>query len=139
MFSDSLEADRVNYMAVPEPKIGEAGRYTAKIRYGHKGTACTVTRVGEDRIRCDFDEPVRAVTPGQAVVFYRDGLRGGRRDNLMISDCHMHTRFSSDSDAPLEEMAEQALKLGMKRICVTDHYDMEYPGGEFSLDTGLLI
>ena len=23
----------------------------------------------------------------------------------------------------------------MKRICVTDHYDMEYPGGEFSLDT----
>lgn len=53
----------------------------------------------------------------------------------MISDCHMHTRFSSDSDAPLEEMAEQALKLGMKRICVTDHYDMEYPGGEFSLDT----
>ena len=47
VFSDSLEADRVNYMAVPEPKIGEAGRYTAKIRYGHKGTACTVTRVGE--------------------------------------------------------------------------------------------
>lgn len=72
VFSDSLEADRVNYMAVPEPKIGEAGRYTAKIRYGHKGTACAVTRVGEDRIRCDFDEPVRAVTPGQAVVFYRD-------------------------------------------------------------------
>ncbi len=53
----------------------------------------------------------------------------------MISDCHMHTRFSTDSDAPLEKMAEQALKLGMKRICVTDHYDMEYPGGEFSLDT----
>ena len=77
VFSDSLEADRVNYMAVPEPKIGEAGRYTAKIRYGHKGTACTVTRVGEDRIRCDFDEPVRAVTPGQAVVFYRDGCVAG--------------------------------------------------------------
>ena len=68
VFSDSLEADRV---------IGEAGRYTAKIRYGHKGTACTVTRVGEDRIRCDFDEPVRAVTPGQAVVFYRDGCVAG--------------------------------------------------------------
>ena len=77
VFSDSLEADRVNYMAVPEPKIGEAGRYTVKIRYGHKGTACTVTRVGEDRIRCDFDEPVRAVTPGQAVVFYRDGCVAG--------------------------------------------------------------
>ena len=36
----------MNYMAVPEPKIGEAGRYTAKIRYGHKGTACTVTPGG---------------------------------------------------------------------------------------------
>lgn len=77
VFSDSLEADQVNYMAVPEPAVGESGRYTAKIRYGHRGAACTVTRVGEDRIRCEFDEPVRAVTPGQAVVFYRDGCVAG--------------------------------------------------------------
>ncbi len=36
-------------------------------------------RIGPDRLRVTFDEPVRAVTPGQAVVFY-DGeyvLGGG--------------------------------------------------------------
>ena len=77
IFSGSLEADCVNYMAVEEPEIGESGRYVAKIRYGHRGTDCTVTRVGADRIRCEFDQPVRAVTPGQAVVFYRDDCVAG--------------------------------------------------------------
>lgn len=33
---------------------------------------------GEDRVRVEFDEPVRAVTPGQAVVFYDgDYVLGG--------------------------------------------------------------
>ena len=53
----------------------------------------------------------------------------------MIADCHMHTGFSSDSDAAPEAMAAQAVKLGMERICITDHFDMDYPGGEFQLDT----
>jgi tRNA-specific 2-thiouridylase len=35
-------------------------------------------RIGEDEMRCVFDEPVRAVTPGQAVVFYEnDYVFGG--------------------------------------------------------------
>ena len=40
---------------------------------------CTVERTGEDEIVCTFDEPIRAATPGQAVVLY-DGeyvLGGG--------------------------------------------------------------
>ena len=53
----------------------------------------------------------------------------------MIADCHMHTGFSSDSDAAPEAMAAQAVKLGMERICITDHFDMHSPGGEFLLDT----
>lgn len=53
----------------------------------------------------------------------------------MISDCHLHTCFSSDSDAGADCMARQAAGLGMERICVTDHFDMDYPGGEFYLDT----
>ena len=77
VFSRSLEADHVNYMAVPELKDGESIRCTAKIRYGHKGSPCTVTCIGKDRIRCEFDEPVRAVTPGQAVVFYQDEFVAG--------------------------------------------------------------
>ena len=73
----TLKANRVNFMAVedlPEPK-----RVFAKIRYNHKGAWCTVEKTGEDEITCTFEEPQRAVTPGQAVVLY-DGeyvLGGG--------------------------------------------------------------
>ena len=54
----------------------------------------------------------------------------------MTADCHLHTKFSDDSDTLPEAMAERALALGMSEICITDHYDMDFPGGEFSLDTG---
>ncbi len=77
VFSGILEADRVNYMGVPELEMGESIVCTAKIRYGHKGAPCVVTRTGQDRIRCEFWEPVRAVTPGQAVVFYQEDFVAG--------------------------------------------------------------
>ena len=48
---------------------GEA-RVTAKIRYSHKGAPCLIRELGDGRVECVFDEPQRAVTPGQAVVFY---------------------------------------------------------------------
>lgn len=73
----TLKANRVNFMSVedlPEPKT-----VFAKIRYNHKGAWCTVEKTGEDEITCTFEEPQRAVTPGQAVVLY-DGeyvLGGG--------------------------------------------------------------
>lgn len=53
----------------------------------------------------------------------------------MIADSHIHTSFSTDSAAPMEEMVKKAADLGMKSICLTDHYDMDYPTGEFQLDT----
>lgn len=53
----------------------------------------------------------------------------------MIADCHMHTRFSTDSNTPVHEQIERAISLGMDHICITDHMDMDYPGGEFQLDT----
>ena len=37
----------------------------------------------------------------------------------MIADCHMHTWFSSDSEARPEDMIEQAFRLGMKELCIT--------------------
>ena len=50
----------------------------AKIRYSHKGAPCKIRRIGEDMVECRFDEPVRAATPGQAVVFYQgDHVAGG--------------------------------------------------------------
>jgi tRNA-specific 2-thiouridylase len=62
-----LVADNVNYMA--EENIDENKLYIAKIRYNHKGTPCHVKKI-DDKIECYFTEPVRAVTPGQAVVVY---------------------------------------------------------------------
>ncbi len=68
VFSRTLRADHLNWMAAERPR-GER-RFLAKIRYAHAGAMCTVRMTGEDEAECTFDEPVRAVTPGQAVVFY---------------------------------------------------------------------
>ena len=43
---------------------------TAKFRYRQKDTKVYVQRENENSIRVTFAEPVRAITPGQAVVFY---------------------------------------------------------------------
>ena len=68
VFSTTLRANRLNWMSIPE--LDGERRFLAKIRYNHSGAMCTVRMVGEDEVECVFDEPVRAVTPGQAVVFY---------------------------------------------------------------------
>lgn len=46
---------------------------------------------------------------------------------MIIADYHVHSSFSSDSDTPVEAMIEQAISLGMKRICFTDHMDLDFP------------
>ena len=77
VLTDTLRADRLNFMAIPDLK-GERDA-VARIRYNHRGASCTIRRTGEDEVSVRFHEPVRAVTPGQAVVFY-DGemvLGGG--------------------------------------------------------------
>ncbi len=69
VFSRTLRFNRINWMAV-DGLHGEERRFTAKIRYGHKGAPCTVREIGSDLAECVFDEPQRAITPGQAVVLY---------------------------------------------------------------------
>lgn len=60
------------------PTLRSRVRLKAKIRYSHAGSCCTVRRTGADEICCEFEEPVRAVTPGQAVVLYDgDYVAGG--------------------------------------------------------------
>lgn len=68
VFTNRLVAGNVNYMAAPDFNDGD--RIFAKIRYNHAGAWCTVKKLDGGNIECIFDEPVRAVTPGQAVVFY---------------------------------------------------------------------
>lgn len=45
----------------------------------------------------------------------------------MLWDTHMHTHFSTDSQAAPAAMAEAALRLGLEGICITDHMDYDYP------------
>lgn len=70
VFSTELVADNVNYMGVDHIEDGDC--FIGKIRYGHRGTPCKIFVISEQKIRVEFDEPVRAVTPGQAVVLYKD-------------------------------------------------------------------
>lgn len=47
--------------------------------------------------------------------------------NSALWDVHMHSQFSGDSDAPLEDMVAAAQKNGLSGICFTDHLDIDYP------------
>lgn len=76
VFTNVLYAEHLNFMSIPD--IETEAHLLAKIRYSHAGSPCKVIREGEDWVRCEFEEPVRAVTPGQAVVFYDgDYVAGG--------------------------------------------------------------
>ncbi|MDF2542073.1 MAG: hypothetical protein K0S47_1791 [Herbinix sp.] len=46
---------------------------------------------------------------------------------MIIADYHVHSNFSSDSTAPMEDMIDKALALGLKKLCFTDHMDIDYP------------
>lgn len=76
IFRKRLLADHITFMSVPE--IRGKMRARAKIRYNHSGAECVLCRVGQDLIEVIFDSPQRAITPGQAVVFYDgDYVLGG--------------------------------------------------------------
>lgn len=46
---------------------------------------------------------------------------------MIIADYHTHTAFSDDSEATPRAMADQAVALGLKMLCITDHMDYLYP------------
>ena len=74
--SDVVRCNKLNWMALAG--VGEEEiSVNAKIRYSHKGAPCKIRRIGEDMVECRFEEPVRAATPGQAVVFYQDDYVAG--------------------------------------------------------------
>ena len=76
LFTATLIADRLNWIALPglEAPI----RVTAKTRYSQREAAAVVEPLPEGRVRVTFEEPQRAITAGQAVVFYNgEAVVGG--------------------------------------------------------------
>lgn len=68
LLSKSLTASGINLIACE--RISSPLRLRAKVRYKQREQWAMVEQTAEDRLRVDFDEPQRAVTPGQAVVLY---------------------------------------------------------------------
>ena len=78
---DEFEIDRVNWhpiAGVDAPGYDGEIEATVKIRYSHPGAAATLTPLENGRAHIRLHEPQRAVTPGQAAVFYDgDVVLGG--------------------------------------------------------------
>ena len=64
----TFEVENVNWVSIARPS--ETFRATVKIRHKHEPAPATVEPLDETRARITFDAPQRAITPGQAAVFY---------------------------------------------------------------------
>lgn len=76
LFTDTLFATDLNFM--PFERLEGPMKVSAKIRYSHKPAEAIISMKDENTVECKFSEPQRAITRGQAVVFYDgDMLVGG--------------------------------------------------------------
>lgn len=72
----NLRARRLNWISIPQ--LSAPMRVRAKIRHRHEPAWATLEPAGTDEVIATFDEPQRAVTPGQSAVFYDgDEVVGG--------------------------------------------------------------
>lgn len=86
LYKTTLFASGLNHMG--DERFDEDFTYSGKVRYSQQGTPCKVKYVDEDTIRVDFETPVRAATPGQAVVLYRDDYIAG--GGTIIKESRQH-------------------------------------------------
>lgn len=82
LYSNSIITDNVSW--IREEAIPDNFECTAKFRYRQSDNKVTVQRLNDTEAKVIFHEPVRAITPGQAVVFYQEEecLGGGTIDQV---------------------------------------------------------
>jgi tRNA-specific 2-thiouridylase len=72
LFTDGLSTDLIDWVAGIAPKLPLA--CMAKVRYRQPDQACNLKLDDSGALEVIFDQPQRAVTPGQSVVFYQDNI-----------------------------------------------------------------
>ncbi len=70
--SQKLKVAGVNWLSIDA--ITEPIHATVKLRYAHQGEQATITPIGRHRVAIELDNPVHAISPGQAAVFYQDEI-----------------------------------------------------------------
>lgn len=102
LYSNGLIASQLHW--VDRTNFNEPTRMVVKTRYRQSDIACTLYPNGEDCIKVIFDEPQKAVTPGQSAVFYMNDicLGGGIIDAFLkdsdkqsVENDGMSTHYSS--------------------------------------------
>ena len=68
LYSRTLRARKVNLIAVDD--LRERTRVAVKIRHRHEPAPALIENTSAEEVLVTFDQPQRAVTPGQAAVFY---------------------------------------------------------------------
>jgi len=76
LLSSKFTVAQTNWIAFDDPK--DPVRAEVRVRYRHTAAPATIMPLENGRAQIEFDEPQRAITPGQASVFYRgDEVLGG--------------------------------------------------------------
>ena len=71
LYHETLECSQCHWLSGSAP---DTQNLTAKIRYRQADQNCDITLLAQDKLRVDFTEPQRAITPGQSIVFYQNEI-----------------------------------------------------------------
>lgn len=78
LYASGCVVEDLNWVALPPLEIGaEPYPCSVKIRYNMSPSPAHLVRMGDDKVHVLFDEPLRAVAPGQAAVYYGIGEQDG--------------------------------------------------------------
>lgn len=94
LFCAEFVVERVNWVSVPAPQ-GPI-RTQVRIRNQHRPTPARVTPIGDAQVIVRFEEPQRAVTPGQAAVFYDGALLLGGGHIKKVQTSHFLELFNEN-------------------------------------------
>lgn len=72
LYCHGFTVSGLNWILLPEKEKGFKAQ--VKIRYRHEEAEAYIYELGEGKARVEFSSPQKAVTPGQAAVFYQDGI-----------------------------------------------------------------